>query len=416
MTRSISTLLFLSALALAAPATAGAKPDAGASFTIDGGAVVFDHDIKAETGPTVGGRLGYDLTKHFGVEGVFNYTDSRSTATLSTPQIHGYTYHVDALGYFLPDSPVVPFIAAGVGGMSLRNHDTYGNQNSLLLNYGLGAKVFLTNSLALRVDARHLITFDNNYHNNGEFTAGVNYYFGCCKAAARPEAAQSESPSVAKVEEDDDLAEAPGAAPVAKTAPAAAAAPAVAAPVAPAVPAPQAAPAPAAPAPLPVESKAAPVATATEAANAPAPVAKAAAAVPMLMATATASDEAARDAANEAKEARQHPVVPAWMKTRITSVTPTKNGVQIATSCKAKEIKVVRLSKPTRLSIDVYTGLNATGTNKVAINTNGVTNVRLGNYPYKTRVVIDFEGDKLPHYRLVRSGKSLTIVLDKPKG
>jgi len=377
MTRSLTALFLASSLALVAPAAAGSKPD-GASFTIDAGGMVYDSNLHLDSGPAIGARFGYDFIKWFGVEGSFSYLDSRSNATPSTPKAHGFIYRADALGYLLPDCRIVPYLAAGVGEMSLRNQDTFGDQDSLLLNYGLGAKFFVTDGLALRLDARHLLTFDNNQHNHGEITFGVNYYFGKSEPV-KPQAELAPAAPIAQLKP----APAPAAAPVAPAAAAALIVPSIP-PVEVKKPA---AELPAPPAEKPVEVAAVPT-------------------VHMLMKPAEVIQEPAIDKAEEPAAK--------WLNTRVTGVELVNDGVLISTSREVKDFKVMTLPNPTRLSIDIYTGVNETGSRKIAVNSRGLTRIRLGNYPYKTRVVLDFAADRLPHYRVLRTPAGLKVLFDKP--
>jgi hypothetical protein len=256
--------------------------------------------------------------------------------------------------------------------MSLRNHDTFGNQDALLLNYGLGAKYFVADALALRLDARHLLSFDNNQHSHGELSFGVNYYFG--KGTAAP------SPSV----EARLAAAAPADAAHATITPVE-----VLSPEAVKIQSRASASAPV------HAEQSAPVALQPEKAIAREPVAGP---VPMLLAV----------------QPQPAPTHAACLSTEVTGIAMGAKGLDIAISGAFSDYKVMTLANPTRLSIDIYTGVNRTGTKKIKMNSRGVTNVRLGDYPYKTRVVLDFAADKLPRYQVVRTGSGLKVLFDKP--
>src|SRR6185369_12118528 len=96
------------------------------------------------------------------------------------------------LYYLLPQYRFVPFLTVGGGIMDINGSELWGNRTSLLLEYGLGIKYYLSDSLALRADGRNLFSFDNNRHSQLEFTGGISYYFNKAKNAAIKAAAADE--------------------------------------------------------------------------------------------------------------------------------------------------------------------------------------------------------------------------------
>ena len=75
---------------------------------------------------------------------------------------------------------VVPFVAGGVGYWNVRN-DVSGNDSDPAFHFGGGAKVNVTENLAVRVDVRDSITNqrgDGTYPHNIEALAGANLVFG----------------------------------------------------------------------------------------------------------------------------------------------------------------------------------------------------------------------------------------------
>ncbi|MGE5173659.1 MAG: outer membrane beta-barrel domain-containing protein [Betaproteobacteria bacterium] len=147
------------------------------------GGYTFDSDLHLETKPVYGLRLGYDITRRWGMEVAADY--------VSTELEHGggnvrsLGYRLDALYHFMPDNKLVPFIAAGFGGTTLRNPDGMKDETDSLFNYGAGIKYFLTDALALRADIRHLLVFDGG-RNDFEYTLGLSFLFGGKAAAAAP--------------------------------------------------------------------------------------------------------------------------------------------------------------------------------------------------------------------------------------
>lgn len=174
--------LFL--IVLAATATAGGiQPN---SFTLSGivGGYSFDSEQHLETRPVIGFRGGYNFSKNFAVEALFDYVATESTKTdLGDADL--YRYGGDLLWHFLPDNKLVPYLAAGYAGITV-DRDDQQNMTKGAFDYGPGIKYFLNDNLALRGDFRHLIFHDNETLFNYEYTVGVIYQFGGTKPAPAP--------------------------------------------------------------------------------------------------------------------------------------------------------------------------------------------------------------------------------------
>ncbi|HEY6007808.1 MAG TPA: OmpA family protein, partial [Geobacteraceae bacterium] len=93
-------------------------------------------------------------------------------------------YRLDGLYHFTPESRFVPFLAAGVGGTN--NTSGLEKHNKALVEYGLGAKYFVSENVALRGDVRHIMTLDHQWRNNLESTVGLAFYLGKEKPAPAP--------------------------------------------------------------------------------------------------------------------------------------------------------------------------------------------------------------------------------------
>ena len=181
--------LFLFVIASTA-AAGGIRPD---SFTLSGivGGYSFDGKQHLETRPVFGIRGGYNFTKYFGVEALFDYVPTEGTQTNVDTNV--YRFGGDALLHLLPDSNLVPYLAAGYGGITVDRE----NQKAFtkgIFDYGPGIKYFLTDDLALRGDFRHLVFNDNETLFNYEYTVGITYQFGGKKPAPAPVAAPVPQP------------------------------------------------------------------------------------------------------------------------------------------------------------------------------------------------------------------------------
>ncbi len=151
------------------------------------GGYTFERNEDLSTRPVYGLRFGYDITKRWGIEGAFDYVRTDFSRNNVTSGVDAYGYRLEAVYNFLPDSKLVPFVAAGLGGRSTSYKDVPNDRNQFLGDYGAGVKYFLTQNLALRGDIRHLIGTNDTFHNL-EYTIGLSYYFGSPKAAAAPQA------------------------------------------------------------------------------------------------------------------------------------------------------------------------------------------------------------------------------------
>ncbi|MEZ4485016.1 MAG: OmpA family protein [Syntrophotaleaceae bacterium] len=85
-------------------------------------------------------------------------------------------YRLDTLYHFMPGNTLVPYVAGGLGGITL-DPDSGGTDTDFLVNYGFGLKYFFTEDLALRGDVRHIYAFGDP-ENNFVYTAGLTYLMG----------------------------------------------------------------------------------------------------------------------------------------------------------------------------------------------------------------------------------------------
>jgi len=168
-------------LAMLAVAHAGVKAESFSVSPFVGGYSFLGRE-HLETRPVVGLRGGYNFTKHFGVEAVFDYVRTEGRYTEEDYDV--YDYHMDAIYHFMPSGPVVPYLAAGYGGQSRESH-LEGEVTRGVFNYGGGIKFFLKENMALRGDIRHLIQkHDEHSYHDLEYTVGMDFMFGGVEPAA----------------------------------------------------------------------------------------------------------------------------------------------------------------------------------------------------------------------------------------
>lgn len=179
---------------MAVPVAAGERAGA-VSLSPFAGGYTFDGAEHLKTAPVYGLRIGYDVTKNFGVELVGSYLATKRTR--SDRSINVLSYRLDLLYNILPDGPLVPYLAIG-GGANTKGHGANyegGSNTDATANAGLGLKYFLTDSIALRGDARQFMIFErhNSIMYNWEYTAGLTFLFGG-KTASPPTSSLSVLP------------------------------------------------------------------------------------------------------------------------------------------------------------------------------------------------------------------------------
>jgi OmpA-OmpF porin, OOP family len=176
--RKMITLCFILIFMTVSAAYAQINPKTYSVSPFFGG-YVFDGVENQDMSPVAGLRVGYDFTRHLGLEALFEYTRSEYNnnppVVESFPQVGGY--RLEGLYHFMPQSRLVPYVAVGVGGRSIRFKDLDLDRNHAVLDYGIGVKYFLYKDLAIRGDVRHIFLLNDNL-NNLEYTVGISYYFG----------------------------------------------------------------------------------------------------------------------------------------------------------------------------------------------------------------------------------------------
>lgn len=180
------------------------------------GGYTFEGKQHLETNLVYGLRAGYNFTKNIGIEGLFDYLNTEPTRGGS--DINMYRFGGELLYHFFPDNRFVPYLAGGVAGL---NFDAKGVDKRVraAFDYGVGAKYFLTDNIALRGDVRHILyNMNDKTNNNLEYTLGAYIPFGGAEPAAKPIApppAPAPAPAPKAVEPPPAPAPPPPAAPTA---------------------------------------------------------------------------------------------------------------------------------------------------------------------------------------------------------
>jgi OOP family OmpA-OmpF porin len=203
--------LMAAAFVFLLPLSARAEIKAG-SFEVGafGGYNFFESSQNLKDRPVFGGRLGYNFTSHFGMEGVGEFIASHVNDTTKAAQKEGQFgrpfervdltfYHLDLVYHFIPEGKFNPFVVAGLGGTHYS--EKISNRDMAAFNVGLGAKLWLTDNIALRFDVQDYIVTEimqETYHNVGVMI-GITFAFGGAKkpAVTAPVAMYQEKPEPA---------------------------------------------------------------------------------------------------------------------------------------------------------------------------------------------------------------------------
>lgn len=133
--------------------------------------------------------VGYNFTKHFGIETAVEVIETRVDDTTRTGLTEGLFgspmdrvnlifYHIDAVYYFMPDSKFTPFVSAGLSGSHYSPRISTGGMAAF--NVGAGVKYAMTDTVGLRVDVRdYTVTevMQDTYRNVGAM-AEITFAFG----------------------------------------------------------------------------------------------------------------------------------------------------------------------------------------------------------------------------------------------
>jgi OOP family OmpA-OmpF porin len=146
-------------------------------FTLSphGGGFLFDNAKSLSNGSVVGLGIGYNYTDHFGVEANFNYINSGSKRS-GGGNADGYMYRLDGIYNFVPERHVVPYLSAGLGGITI-NNERHEDDTDAILGIGGGFKYYLSDDLAFRADVRQFYAFEDSI-NNYAYTFGLTFHFG----------------------------------------------------------------------------------------------------------------------------------------------------------------------------------------------------------------------------------------------
>ncbi len=181
--RKMMVWILASALIVSTTAAFGAVKEGSFSVTPLVGGYSYVDDPSDDTTLVLGARAGYNFTKHFGIEALYDYVTQAPDHAGSSLSMH--RFGGQALYHFFPDNVFVPYLAAGFSELNFRS-DPRNISNRGAFDYGFGAKYFLADDFALRGDVRHIVySYNTGTYNNVEFTLGAYIQFGGTEPAAK---------------------------------------------------------------------------------------------------------------------------------------------------------------------------------------------------------------------------------------
>jgi len=160
------------------------------------GGITFDGKQHLETNPVYGLRAGYNFTKRFGVEALFDYAHTEGTKGSGIGNVDMFRYGGELLYHMFPDNKFVPYLAAGYGGLNFKGGTPMASTNKSkgVFDYGVGAKYFINDDIAIRGDVRHLLYKYNETTHAVEYAVGLYIPFGATQPAPKPVAAPAPKP------------------------------------------------------------------------------------------------------------------------------------------------------------------------------------------------------------------------------
>ena len=140
-----------------------------------GGKYFTDSDRDLDDGTVGEIGIGYIINKHWAIEAIYSDISSIDS-DITGAKVDADMYRLDALYHFNQNGHWTPYLAGGVGELSL---DTKGGSDTdeTTLNFGGGVKYQLSTALAVRGDVR-AVYGDEDDDVDGLATIAFSYVFG----------------------------------------------------------------------------------------------------------------------------------------------------------------------------------------------------------------------------------------------
>lgn len=216
MKKLIGTIL-TACLIASTTAAFGAVKEGSFSVTPLVGGYIFDGNETLDPTLVLGLRAGYNFTKHLGIEALYDYTTPTDGKYGPIKNLSMHRYGGQVLYHFFPDNIFVPYVAAGYSGVTFTGNglENSGNKTHGAFDYGVGAKYFITDDIAVRGDVRHIYYgFSDAEYNDMEFSLGAYFQFGGTEPVAKAVEPTPEPVKAVEAPAPAPVVEAPAPAPV----------------------------------------------------------------------------------------------------------------------------------------------------------------------------------------------------------
>jgi hypothetical protein len=170
---------FLALLSISSHAVSVTNDNRQWSFTVGAGEDYFASKRHIDNAGVDYGALGYYFNDHWGVEGLLGgfITDSNRPED-NNSQVRGTLFAMDAVYRFDMFHAIQPYVMAGPGVIGMNpNGDDANNEGNI--NAALGAQLFFSKNVALRVEARDFYTMVGG-KNDVFLNAGVSFLWDLC--------------------------------------------------------------------------------------------------------------------------------------------------------------------------------------------------------------------------------------------
>lgn len=147
------------------------------TFALGDGYYRFDSKRHIDNTGVPYGSLGYDFTKHWGIEALLGFftTDSRLPIDHGK-EVNGRLFAVDVVYHFFPYCCLEPYVLAGPGILSMNPNGNDANTEGNI-NGAAGVQFFFNKDVALRLEARDVYTIVGG-KNDVFLNGGVSFLFG----------------------------------------------------------------------------------------------------------------------------------------------------------------------------------------------------------------------------------------------
>lgn len=160
-------------------ASAEVRPGAFTISPMAGGYGFDDDQDLLDLGKTFTLGLGYNFTKNLATELAFSYIHTDADGSFTDDDVYVYQPRIDLLYHILPDKMIVPYVALGVGGMMFDDDNIAPREldDMFQANAGGGLKLFVSEDVALRADARYYHGFEDS-QSEYALTLGMVFQLG----------------------------------------------------------------------------------------------------------------------------------------------------------------------------------------------------------------------------------------------